>query len=518
MLHQERGSVEKEIIVDINPYQTRVVLLEDGSPSEIYIERRGRERLVGNIYKGKVQNVLPGMQAAFVDIGLERNAFLYAGDIQIDRSDFTFHGEQNDIKPAALNIKDIVKPGQEVMVQIVKEPVGTKGARVTTNITLPGRTLVLMPSVNYVGVSRRIEDEEERTRLKNTLEDITEEYKMGVIVRTAAEGKGEAEFRADMHFLARLWERIQQKSKLVSAPHLIHAEEPLVFRTIRDLFTPDIKRLVINDREFYEKVQVVAGILSPALREKVELYEGVPDMFDLLGLETAIEKALSRKVWMKNGGYIIIDQTEALTTIDVNTGKYVGTDNLQETITVTNCEAAKEIARQLRLRDISGIIIVDFIDMDEIADKERVLATLRAELQKDRTKSNVLGITQLGLVEMTRKKTRQCISHTLQSPCPYCGGDGKVLSHETVVLKARKQLMRMMATESSCDYLLRVHPHIAEIIADHSLPQMPILPAMNGRTVYVQADHHMRIDEFEVQRLTSQEEIRRAQATARAYR
>lgn len=518
MLHQERGSVEKEIIVDINPYQTRVVLLEDGSPSEIYIERRGRERLVGNIYKGKVQNVLPGMQAAFVDIGLERNAFLYAGDIQIDRSDFTFHGEQNDIKPAALNIKDIVKPGQEVMVQIVKEPVGTKGARVTTNITLPGRTLVLMPSVNYVGVSRRIEDEEERTRLKNTLEGITEEYKMGVIVRTAAEGKGEAEFRADMHFLARLWERIQQKSKLVSAPHLIHAEEPLVFRTIRDLFTPDIKRLVINDREFYEKVQVVAGILSPALREKVELYEGVPDMFDLLGLETAIEKALSRKVWMKNGGYIIIDQTEALTTIDVNTGKYVGTDNLQETITVTNCEAAKEIARQLRLRDISGIIIVDFIDMDEIADKERVLATLRAELQKDRTKSNVLGITQLGLVEMTRKKTRQCISHTLQSPCPYCGGDGKVLSHETVVLKARKQLMRMMATESSCDYLLRIHPHIAEIIADHSLPQMPILPAMNGRTVYVQADHHMRIDEFEVQRLTSQEEIRRAQATARAYR
>lgn len=518
MLHQERGSVEKEIIVDINPYQTRVVLLEDGSPSEIYIERRGRERLVGNIYKGKVQNVLPGMQAAFVDIGIERNAFLYAGDIQIDRSDFTFHGEQNDIKPAALNIKDIVKPGQEVMVQIVKEPVGTKGARVTTNITLPGRTLVLMPSVNYVGVSRRIEDEEERTRLKNTLEGITEEYKMGVIVRTAAEGKGEAEFRADMHFLARLWERIQQKSKLVSAPHLIHAEEPLVFRTIRDLFTPDIKRLVINDREFYEKVQVVAGILSPALREKVELYEGVPDMFDLLGLETAIEKALSRKVWMKNGGYIIIDQTEALTTIDVNTGKYVGTDSLQETITVTNCEAAKEIARQLRLRDISGIIIVDFIDMDEIADKERVLATLRAELQKDRTKSNVLGITQLGLVEMTRKKTRQCISHTLQSPCPYCGGDGKVLSHETVVLKARKQLMRMMATESSCDYLLRVHPHIAEIIADHSVPQMPILPAMNGRTVYVQADHHMRIDEFEVQRLTSQEEVRRAQATARAYR
>ena len=509
--------VEKEIIVDINPYQTRVVLLEDGSPSEIYIERRGRERLVGNIYKGRVQNVLPGMQAAFVDIGLERNAFLYAGDIQIDRSDFTFHGQQSELKSAPLNIKDIVKPGQEVLVQIVKEPVGTKGARVTTNITLPGRTLVLMPSVNYVGVSRRIEDECERTRLKNLLEGLTAEQKMGVIVRTVAEGKGEEEFQADLHFLIRLWERIQQKSRLVSAPRLIHAEEPLVFRTIRDLFTPDIKRLVINDREFCEKIQLVAGIISPTLRDRVELYEDVPDMFDLLGLESAIDKALARKVCMKNGGYIIIDQTEALTTIDVNTGKYVGTDNLQETITVTNCEAAKEIARQLRLRDISGIIIVDFIDMDEIADKERVLATLRSELQKDRTKSNVLGITQLGLVEMTRKKTRQCISHTLQSPCPYCGGDGKVLSHETVVLKARKQLMRMISTDASCDYLLRVHPHIAEIIADHSLPQAPILPITNGRTIYVQGDGHMRVDEFEVTRLSSQEDVRHAQTVARAY-
>ncbi len=510
--------MDKEIIVDINPYQTRVVLLEDGSPSEIYIERRGKERLVGNIYKGRVQNVLPGMQAAFVDIGLERNAFLYAGDIQIDRSDFIFAGEASEIKTSPASIRDIVRPGQEIMVQIVKEPVGTKGARVTTNITLPGRTLVLMPSVSYVGVSRRIEDEEERTRLKDILEGITAEYKMGVIVRTAAEGKEEAEFRADMQFLARLWERIRQKSRLVSAPRLIHAEESLVFRTIRDLFTPDIKRLVINDRDFYEKIQVVAGILSPALRERVELYEDVPDMFDLLGLESAIDKALARKVWMKNGGYIIIDQTEALTTIDVNTGKYVGNDNLQETITVTNCEAAKEIARQLRLRDISGIVIVDFIDMDKIADKERVLATLRAELQKDRTKSNVLGITQLGLVEMTRKKTRQCIAHTLQSPCPYCGGDGRVLSPETVVLKARKQLMRLLATDAPADYLLRVHPQVADTIEDHSMPHTPIMPAMDGRALYVQADKHLRVDEFSLSRLNTADEVRHAESIARAYR
>lgn len=510
--------MEKEIIVDINPYQTRVVLLEDGLPSEVYIERRGRERLVGNIYKGKVQNVLPGMQAAFVDIGLERNAFLYAGDIQMDRSDFTFSGDEGEIRQAPLNIRDIVKPGQEVMVQIVKEPVGTKGARVTTNITLPGRSLVLMPSVNYVGVSRRIENEEERSRLKGMLDDIAAEHNMGVIVRTAAEGKTEEEFRSDMLFLARLWDRIRQKSRLVSAPRLIHAEEPLVFRTIRDLFTQDIKRLVINDRDFYEKILVVAGIISPQLRDKVQLYEDIPDMFDILGLESAIDKALSRKVWMKNGGYIIIDQTEALTTIDVNTGKYVGnTDNLQETITATNCEAAKEIARQLRLRDISGIIIVDFIDMDEIADKERVLQTLRTELQKDRTKSNVLGITQLGLVEMTRKKTRQCISHTLQSACPYCGGDGKVLSPETVVLKIRKQLMRYYAAEAPADYLVCVHPEIAEIIKDHSTPKNALLPTPEGKDIYVHSDVHMRVDEFKISRIDSLDELRNAQKVGKVY-
>ena len=509
--------MEKEIIVDINPYQTRVVLLEDGVPGEIYIERRGRERLVGNIYKGKVKNVLPGMQAAFVDIGLERNAFLYAGDIQTDRSDFVFQGQQSAIPNAVPNIKDIVKIGQEIMVQIVKEPVGTKGARVTTNITLPGRTLVLMPSVDYVGVSRRIGDEEERSRLKEALEHIAKDSGMGAIVRTAAEGKTEEEFSADFVFLSRLWERIRQKGVMVSAPRLLHAEEPLVFRTIRDLFTPDIKRLAINDREFFDRVQIVAGIISPALRERVELYEQIPDLFDLLGLEGAIEKALAHKVWMKNGGYIIIDQTEALTTIDVNTGKYVGTDNLQETITATNCEAAREIARQLRLRDISGIIVVDFIDMDEIADKERVLATLREELAKDRTKSNVLGITQLGLVEMTRKKSRQCISHTLQTPCPYCGGSGKVLSTETMVLKVRRQLMRLIATESTKIYLVRVNPAIAKAIEDNSSEQSDILPIPAGGTVWVEAVERMHMEQFEVTGLSSKEELERVKAEAKAY-
>ncbi|MEA4970687.1 MAG: Rne/Rng family ribonuclease [Candidatus Pelethousia sp.] len=509
--------MQKEIVIDINPYQTRVVLIEDGSPSEIYIERRGKERLVGNIYKGKVQNVLPGMQAAFVDIGLERNAFLYAGDIVLDKGDFQFGGHEGDQKlDEAPNIKDIVKPGQDIMVQIIKEPVGTKGARVTTHVTLPGRSLVLMPTVNYIGVSRRIDDEEERARLKAAIEGV-KPAGMGLIVRTAAEGNTQGEFASDVAFLTRLWERIQQKGKMLSAPRLIHAEEPLMFRTLRDLFTSEIDRLVINDREFFERIQVVAGIISPNLQDRVILHEGLPDLFDIYKLETVIDKALSRKVWLKNGGYIIIDQTEALTTIDVNTGKYIGNDSLQETITETNCEAAREIARQLRLRDISGIIIIDFIDMDEIADKERVLDTLRAELKKDRTKSNVLGITQLGLVEMTRKKTRQCISNTLRSPCPYCGGDGRVLSRETMVLKVRKKLIRAFAQNDSASYLVRLNPSVAELIEENSEADAPLLPKAPGRTIYVQPVPGMHIEEFTIAPITSQEELRHIHGATKAY-
>ncbi len=497
--------MNREIVVDINPYQTRVVLLEDGQPSEIYIERRGHERLVGNIYIGKVQNVLPGMQAAFVDIGLERNAFLYAGDIQVDRSEFQFGDGGQEMRINTPNIQDIVKTGQEIMVQVLKEPVGTKGARVTTHITLPGRTLVLMPTVNYVGVSRRIADETERSRLRGILDDI-KPAEMGVIVRTAAVGKDKEEFQTDISFLERLWQRICKKKTLVSAPRMLHAEEPLIFRTIRDLFTPDIERLIINESEFYERIQIVANIISPQLKDKVVLYQGEEDLFDRFDLESKIEKALSRKVWLANGGYIVIDQTEALTSIDVNTGRFVGTDNLQETITQANCEAAKEIARQLRLRDISGIIIVDFIDMEDIADKERVLDTLKAELKKDRTKSNVLGITQLGLVEMTRKKMRHCISNTLQTPCPYCHGDGRVLSGETVVLKVRKALIKCIQNESMMDYLVEVHPTVADLIDDHSSAQAPLLPATAGRSIYVRAMPSMHVEEFNIQPLPKKPE------------
>ncbi len=489
--------MKKEILVDINDYQTRVILLENGDPAEVYIERSGNERLVGNIYKGRVANVLPGMQAAFVDIGLEKNAFLYAGDIVYDKSDFEF--KDGEAPKLAGSIRDIVKPGQEIIVQITKEPVGTKGARVSTHVTLPGRTLVLMPLVSYIGVSHRIQSEEERARLKRTLE-AENDLGMGAIVRTAAEGKSPDELLKDMRFLARLWESINKRGKYLSAPRLLHAEEQLVFRTIRDLFSPEIDALIINDREFYEKAKVIAGIISPDLEERVKLFEG-GDLFDEYGLESRIAKLLSRKVWLKNGGYIVIDQTEALTSIDVNTGKFVGSNDLQQTILETNREAAIEIARQLRLRDISGIVIIDFIDMEIERNKASVLETLRTEFKKDKTKTNVLGITALGLVEMTRKKMRQNISNTLQMRCPYCKGDGRVLSIETVALRIRKQLQKCY--EGSNDsFLVEAHPDVIAYIEASINAQAPLIAKAPGKSVYFRAAPALHIEAFSVKAVT----------------
>ncbi len=489
--------MKKEILIDINDYQTRVILLENGDPAEVYIERSGAERLVGNIYKGRVENVLPGMDAAFVDIGLEKNAFLYAGDIVFDKSDFEFKGGEAPKMPGS--IRDIVKSGQEIIVQITKEPVGTKGARVSTHITLPGRTLVLMPLVNYIGVSHRIQSEEERARLKRALEEAND-LGMGAIVRTAAEGKSSAELIKDMRFLARLWESVQKRGKYLTAPRRLHAEEQLVFRTIRDLFSPEIDALIINDKEYYEKARVIAGITSPGLEERIKLFEG-GDLFDEYDLESRIAKLLSRKVWLKNGGYIVIDQTEALTSIDVNTGKYVGSNDLQQTILETNREAAVEIARQLRLRDISGIVIIDFIDMEIEKNKASVLEALRTEFRKDKTKTNVLGITALGLVEMTRKKMRQNISNTLQMRCPYCKGDGRVLSTETVALRIRKKLQK--CSEGSNDsFILEANPKVIAYIEASMRTKSPLIAVAPGKSVYYRADPELHIEDFSARAVT----------------
>lgn len=400
-----------EILVDVAIGETRVALLEERELVEIYVERPNQERLVGNIYRGKVSSVLPGMQAAFIDIGYEKNAFLYVGDAVSQKE---FLDEDVDIYQGMkdYNIDELLKPGQEITVQVIKEPIGTKGPRVTTHVTLPGRHLVLLPNADYIGISRRIEDENERTKLKKLAEKIKPQD-MGLIVRTASEGKDIDDFVHDLNFLTKLWDSIKHKESSGQVPRCLHKDLNLIYRTVRDLFTWNIDKFIINDRQEYTKVLELVDMISPALKQRVEYFNKGNDLFENHQISVKISRALAKKVWIKCGGYLIIEQTEALTVVDVNTGKYVGATNLEDTVLRTNIEAAKEIAKQLRLRDIGGIIIIDFIDMHEPEHQQMVLEALRLALKRDRTKTTVIGMTGLGLIEMTRKKVRHGLSVAL---------------------------------------------------------------------------------------------------------
>ncbi|HHV60541.1 MAG TPA: Rne/Rng family ribonuclease [Clostridiaceae bacterium] len=421
-----------KILVDVGPRENRVALVEDNELVELYIERLVGDRLVGNIYRGKVCSVLQGMQAAFIDIGYERNAFLYVADAIPENEN-----EKDKLikrKGNKLAINDILKPGQEITVQVVKESIDNKGPRLTTHLTLPGRYLVLLPYADYTGVSRRIEDEEERKRLKHIIEKIKPEG-MGIIARTAAEGKDEYEFVNDLNFLKKLWHTISQREQKGNVPRCIYTDLDLVSRTVRDMFTADIGRFIINDLKTAQKVMDLLDIISPSLKSRVEYFDKGYGLFDYYGIGTEILRALSKKVWLKCGGYLIIEATEALTVIDVNTGKYVGGKNLEETVVRTNLEAAAEIARQLRLRDIGGIIIIDFIDMYEQEHQQLVINELKKALKKDRTKTAVIGLTGLGLVEMTRKKVRQPLDSIMYTDCPNCHGTGKILNESQMQIK-----------------------------------------------------------------------------------
>ncbi len=494
--------MKREIISDVNQHEVRVALLEDGELVEIQVELRGSERLVGNIYKGRVANVLPGMQAAFVDIGMDKNAFLYAGDILADKSDFDFDSEAVNVEGELkeTSIADMVKRGQEIMIQVLKQPGGTKGARVTTHITLPGRMMVLMPTVDHVGVSRKIEDETERERLKAIMAGIKPEG-MGVIVRTAAVGCTEEELKSEADFLARLWQRVLKRADLVSAPRLIHAEESLLFRTVRDMFTADVDRFVINDREYYEKVLTVVEITLPGLVHRVELSRN-KCIFDDYGIESKIEKAFNRKVWLDNGSYLIIDETEALTVIDVNTGKYIGEDDLRQTILNANIEAAHAIAEQLRLRDIGGIVVIDFIDMDTSEHEDIVVRELEEALKKDRTKTNVIGFTGLGLVEMTRKKVRLRLSTLLQTGCPDCGGSGRIFSPAAMAMRVRRETERFMRDNPADKYLVEVSPETVEYIEECNARGVHVMNAHEGRTFYLSPNKRMPRQQCRVFALT----------------
>lgn len=496
MKTRPNDNAEKTILIDVNPYRTRVALLENGLPVEFYFERRDKKRLVGNIYKGRVQNVLPGMFASFIEINEERNAFLYAGDIKPGNG--LLEGEQIEGEMTPSMICDIIRVGQDIMVQIVKEPIGTKGARASTQISLPGRTLVFMPTVDFIGISKRISDDAERKRLKKIVSDMLPEG-TGVIVRTAAEGLDEDLIKQDLNSLLEEWEQINRRFSSGKAPCLIHKEGSLLFRTARDMLGGNVKSVMINDRVQYD---LLCRIADPAIKDRIELNESAGDLFAYMNIDGALDAALSRKVWLKSGAYIVIDQTEALTSIDVNTGKYVGSYSLEKTIVETNKEAAAEIARQLRLRDIGGIVIIDFIDMLDPRDREAVIYSLNEALKCDSTKTVVLGMTGLGLVEVTRKKLGTNISSWLQQSCPYCGGTGKILSAETVALKLRRDLIdRMNDFPNDAEFTVTAHPDIIKLLEDHLDEEYAMNPSLGTKTIIRIADPALHREEYVIKNI-----------------
>lgn len=498
--------MRKEILVSVDVDETRAAVLEEGELVEISIERPVHQRVVGNIYKGRVENVLPGMQAAFVDIGLDRNSFLYVDDALPGKSDIDEEAYETAAKPN-VTIKDIVRPGQEIIVQVAKEPIGTKGARVTRHITLPGRLLVLMPNVDYIGVSRRIADEAERNRLKQLAAKVKPDG-AGLIVRTIAEGAKEEELAQDVAFLVRLWERIASRSQTAHAPSLLHRDLGLVHRIVRDWFDDSVSQLIIDTKEEFVKAQDILELHAPTLKDRLKLYNRQDQsLFDFHGVEMEMDKALKKRVWLKSGGYIVIDQTEALTAIDVNTGKFVGTTNLADTVFKTNLEAAKEIARQLRLRDIGGIIIIDFIDMEIHDHRQRVLKALEDELRRDRTRANVLGLTQLGLVEMTRKKSRQNLDEAMMRPCTYCDGRGKVLSEETMARRVRAEIRRILKQSSSEALLMEVHPTVAALLIGAGGANLKELEKELGKTIYVRGNSEVHLEEMSLKVLGGRSEV-----------
>jgi len=485
--------MSKEIIVSVDSRETRVALIEAGKLVEMLVERE--ERVVGSIYKCKVANVLSGMDAAFVDIGLDRNAFLYVGDVL---------PEMDDEFPAArkeagrfMRIRDVIKPGQELLVQVVKGPRGTKGSRVSTRISLPGRYLVLMPESDNIGVSRKIEAEGERDRLKK-IGDSMRPLGFGIIIRTEAEGRSETELRKDLEFLLRMWSQIQEKAVKISAPGLVHQDLSLIYKTIRDAFGSDVNKMIIDSPVDYEKAIELVELISPKMRPRLQHYDEPEPIFERFAIESEIDNLLRRKVWLKSGGHITFDVTEALTTIDVNTGKFIGSTSLSDTILKTNLDALVEIARQLRLRDIGGIIVIDFIDMINLKDRQKVVSALEKELQKDRTRTKICHISPLGLIEMTRKRTGETLTELVTEPCPYCQGRGRVESSETTSLKIERELRRLASGVDDEAFLVNANPEVALQLVGSSGEVIDEIERRLKRAIYVRANDSLHIEKYEI--------------------
>lgn len=486
----------KEILVNVADRETRIAVLENGRLVELHVERE--ERVVGNIYKGRVSNVLQGMDAAFVDLGLERNAFLYVGDILFEDTSKSRDGEAPARRTSRdVRITDLAKPGQEIFVQVVKGPRGTKGARVSTKVSIPGRYLVLMPDADHLGVSRKIEDVRERERLRRLAEQIQPKG-FGVIIRTEAEGRSDTEIRQDLEYLVRSWQAIMEKNKRAHAPALLHKDVGIILKTIRDLFGSDTDRLVIDSREEFEKIVDTLEQLAPELVDRVALYDEPEPLFSRFNLEEEIEKLLRRKVWLRNGAYLLLDTTEALTTIDVNTGKFVGTSSLAETILKTNLDAVDEIARQLRLRDIGGMIVLDFIDMSSSQDRHKVMRALEHAFRKDRTRIKIAHISPLGLVEMTRKRTSEAVTDVMSHTCPYCQGRGRVWSPETMAIQIERAVMQMCAKSEVDAVMINANPEVAAHLIGPEGESVEQLERMLRRPVYIRARHDYHVEKYDV--------------------
>jgi ribonuclease G len=507
--------VSKRIVVNAGVSETRVAVQESSLLTDLYVERHQHRSIVGNVYKGVVTNVLPGMQAAFVDIGLAKDAFLYAGDYTANLGDFSramleaedgagegeAEGELDvDEEPRrepTAPIEDLVRKGQDILVQVSKESLGTKGARITSFVSLPGRYLVYMPQAHHIGVSRRIRDEHERDRLRSVLRALNPPAG-GFIVRTNAEGKTETEFSADVEFLGRLWSQIHSRFEQAPAPSLLHEEGDLTFRVVRDLFSPDVDEFVVDSREVYDKCLGFARALVPALAERVTFYEGRTPLFDSFGIEREIEKALRRRVWLKSGGYIVIDHTEALVSIDVNSGKYVGKRDFEQTVFKINLESVNEIVRQIRLRDLGGLIIIDFIDMEKAEHREQVYKALKRALVEDKARTNVLEISELGLVEMTRKRVRQDLRALLNVTCPTCKGSGVVKADATVAAEIFRAVQAKVTGNGEGDIVVHVHPDLAAYFEGEGRDGLARLARALDRKIIIEPVVKPHRDEYDV--------------------
>jgi ribonuclease G len=497
------------LVVNADGPETRVALVEGGLLAELYIERKRERGIAGNIYKGRVERVLPGMQAAFLNIGLEKSAYIHVSDVRgtpddlkrlVTAGDSRNESDHEDEPGGGANgarIEDLLKEGQEIVVQVTKEPISTKGARTTRYISLPGRHLVFMPTVDHIGISRRISSDKERRRLREIVEQMRPPGS-GFIVRTVAEGVPEKDLRADMGFLIKMWNEVVTKIGTARCPSLIYNDLDLLLRTVRDLFTAEVEKLIIDTRPEYDRIKKFIATFMPDFIGQIELYDGPEPIFDGYGIEIEIDRALERKVWLKSGGYLIVDEMEALTAVDVNTGRFVGKKSLEDTITQTNLEAAREVAEQLRIRSIGGMIVVDFIDMDRASNRDKVMRAFNDFLKRDRNKATVTRISELGLVEMTRKRTRESLLHNLTEPCAHCEGKGYTKSRRTIAYELMRELRRLGGLIEGDTVIAEVHPDVAQSLATTDRAFLDDMEKRLQKRIIVKARGSFHLEDFEI--------------------